>query len=93
MKNSSPILETINRFVIRTTVIFAVFLVITGVYTVRQRAREVTGETSYSAAYLIDNENEIGLRLGEKRLTVSRQTVRKLEHYVRSLRTLTEHFG
>lgn len=93
MKNDSPILGTINRFVIRTTVIFSVFLVVSGVYTVRQRVGEVTGETSVSSAYLIDNEHEIGLKLGEKRLTVSRQTVRRLEEYLKRLKTLTERYG
>lgn len=93
MKNRSPILETINRFMIRTTVIFSVFLVVSGVYTVRQRVGEVTGEASVSSAYLIDNENEIGLKLGEKRLTVSRQTVRRLKEYLKSLKTLTERYG
>ncbi|MGN1194712.1 MAG: hypothetical protein ACI4SB_04455 [Acutalibacteraceae bacterium] len=93
MKNKNALIETVNRFLIRTTVILTVFFVLSGIVTVRQRAGETSMGESYSDASFVDSDSEIGLRLGGKYLTVKKQTVKELEEYIKRLKTLISMYG
>ena len=93
MKNKNALVETVNRFVFRTTVILALFFILTGIVTVRQRAQETKGEVSLPYAVFVDSSSEIGVKIGGKILTVNKQTVRELEHYIKRLKTLMSRYG
>ena len=78
---------------LRSTVILALFFILTGIVTVRQRAQETKGEVSCSYAVFVDSNSEIGVKIGDRFLTVNKQTVRELENYIKRLRTLMSRYG
>lgn len=93
MKNKNALVVTVNRFMLRTTVILALFFILTGIVTVRQRAQETKGEGSFSYAVFVDNDSEIGVKIGGRFLTVNKQTVREVEHYIKRFKTLMSRYG
>lgn len=93
MNNKNALIATANRFLIRTTVILSVFFVLSGIVTVRQRAAQTREMTSYHEVSLINSENEIGLRLGEKHLTFNKQNIRELEESIKRIKTLMSRYG
>lgn len=81
MKPQNPIGKTVNRFLLRTTAISAVFFVLAGTATVRQRAQEVNTGESYAVCSFIDSGSEIGIRISDKRLVVKKDALKKTERF------------
>ena len=85
MNSQNPIEKTFNRFLVRTTVISLVFFVLAGTATVRQRAQEtMTGQTAPVCSF-IDEREEIGIRVSDKKLVIRKDTIKKAEKVLENL--------
>ena len=85
MKSQNPIVRTVNRFLLRTTAVCAVFFLLAGTATVRQRADEINTGESYPVCSFVDSENEIGIRVSDKKLVVRKDTIKKAEKVLENL--------
>ena len=85
MKPQNPIGKIVSRFLLRATAIFAVFFVLAGTATVRQRAEEVNTGESYAVCSFIDSGNEIGIRIADKRLVITKEAFKKTARFWENL--------
>ena len=85
MKSQNPIVRTVNRFLLRTTAVCAVFFLLAGTATVRQRAQEINTGKSAPVCSFVDSEDEIGICLPDKKIVMKKQTLEKARTFIRNL--------
>ncbi len=85
MKSQNPIVRTVNRFLLRTTAVCAVFFVLAGTATVRQRAQEINTGESAPVCSFVDTGSEIGIRVSDKKLVIKKDAFEKAERILENI--------
>lgn len=90
MKSYDPIVRTVNVFLLRTTAIFVLLLVLAGTVTVRQRAQKTMAGQTYPVCSFVDSQEEIGIQLADTKIVIKKQIFEKVKTFIKNITDLSD---